>query len=88
MAALQVSVVAADRTVWSGEASLVLARTLEGELAVMPGHTPLMGILAAGEVRVEPVGGTQISADVDHGFLSVENDRVLVVAETASLVGK
>lgn len=85
MAALSVALVAAHETIWEGEASMVIARTLGGELAIMPGHTPLLGILAPGEVRVTPLEGSTISAEVDHGFLSVEQNRVLVVAETAEV---
>ncbi len=76
---------AADRTVWSGEASSVLARTLEGEMGVLPGHTPVLGILAEGEVRITPVDGAVVSAEVDGGFLSVDGNRVLVVAEHATV---
>ena len=79
--ALTVELVAADRTVWSGEATSVLARTLDGEIGILAGHTPLLGILAPGEVKVVAEGGEGVSAEVDGGFLSVENDRVLVVAE-------
>ena len=48
--ALKVELVAADRTVWSGEATMVIARTTEGELGVLPGHAPLLGELAGGGV--------------------------------------
>lgn len=82
---LTVDLVAADRTVWSGEASAVLARTLDGELGILPGHTPLLGVLAPGEVRIKGAEGDSVQAQVDGGFLSVENDRVLVVAEGVEL---
>ncbi|MFV0458761.1 MAG: F0F1 ATP synthase subunit epsilon [Actinomycetales bacterium] len=85
MSSLDVSLVSAHETVWSGAASLVLARTLEGEMAVMAGHTPLLGVLASGEVRITPTDGSQFSAEIDGGFLSVEHDRVLIVAESAEL---
>ena len=85
MSSLEVALVAADRTVWSGEASSVLARTLEGELGVLSGHTPVLGILAEGEVRITPVDGSVFSAEVDGGFLSVDGNRVLVVAEHATV---
>lgn len=85
MATLKVELVAADQTIWSGEASAVMARTTEGELGVMPGHTPLLGVLAPGEVRVTGADGEVVHAQVDGGFLSVENNRVLVVAEGVSL---
>ena len=54
---LKVSVVAADHEVWSGEASMVVARTVEGQIGILAGHEPLLAMLAAGEVRVTLVGG-------------------------------
>ena len=88
MPPLNVELVAADRTVWSGEADRVLARTLDGDLGVLPGHTPHLGVLAPGQVKITPSGGgVDITAEVDGGFLSVENNRVLVVAEQASVDG-
>ena len=85
MAELHVELVAADRTVWSGEASLVVARTTEGELGVMPGHTPILGALVEGEVRITPTSGSGLSATIDGGFLSVEHDRVVLVAESVAM---
>ena len=43
MSTLQVELVAADRKVWEGEAAMVQARTIDGELGILPGHTPLLG---------------------------------------------
>jgi F-type H+-transporting ATPase subunit epsilon len=83
--ALQVELVSADRKVWSGEASMVMARTTDGDLGILTGHAPLLGVLVAGEVRVDPVEGQTMSAQVDGGFLSVEHDRVVVVAEALTV---
>ena len=47
---MQVSLVAADREVWSGEATVVNARTLAGEIGIMADHTPVMSVLASGQV--------------------------------------
>lgn len=85
MATLEVSVVAADHAVWSGEASMVVARTVEGEIGILPGHSPLLAILATGEVRVTLPGGESLKAQAEDGFLSVENDVVMVVARKAEL---
>lgn len=85
MAELHVELVSADRRVWQGEASMVLARTTDGDLGVLPGHTPLLGVLVEGEVSITGAGGQGVTAEVDGGFLSVENDRVLVVAESVSV---
>lgn len=81
MSALQVELVAADRKVWSGEASMVRARTTEGELGIMPAHQPLLGVLVSGEVSIHGDGGVQ-EVTIDSGFLSVEHDRVTIVADS------
>ncbi|ABP56059.1 F0F1 ATP synthase subunit epsilon [Salinispora tropica] len=84
---LHVELVAVEETVWSGEAEMVMARTTEGELGVMPGHAPLLGQLAEpGQVRIKVAGGEQLSYEVAGGFLSVSNQGVTVLAESASPV--
>jgi len=86
MAVLTVSVVSADQEIWSGEASQLIARTTEGEIGILPGHEPLLAILAKGEIRVTAADGSTVTANADDGFLSVENNTVTVVASTAELV--
>ena len=83
---LKVSVVSADHEVWSGEASMVVARTVEGEIGILAGHEPLLAVLATGEVRVTEVGGERLTATAADGFLSFENDTVTIVARNAELV--
>ncbi|GAB3123780.1 F0F1 ATP synthase subunit epsilon [Glaciibacter psychrotolerans] len=85
-APLNVSVVAADHQVWAGEATMVIARTVEGEIGILAGHEPLLAILANGEVRVTLTDGSKITAAADDGFLSVENNQVTIVARKAELV--
>ncbi|HEX2704885.1 MAG TPA: F0F1 ATP synthase subunit epsilon [Candidatus Lustribacter sp.] len=81
MSELQVEMVAADRLVWSGTASMVRARSVDGDLGILPGHAPLLAILSSGDVSVKAVSGPDVSATIDSGFLSVEHDRVTIVAE-------
>lgn len=84
---LHVELVAVEEKVWSGEAEMVVARTTEGELGVLPGHAPLLGQLAEpGQVRIKLPGGQQVSYEVDGGFLSVTGGGVTVLAESATLV--
>jgi F-type H+-transporting ATPase subunit epsilon len=83
---LQVELVAADRRVWTGEASMVRARSMDGELGILPGHTPLLGVLVSGDVVIHGEGGDQ-TATIDSGFLSVEHDRVTIVAESVETSG-
>ena len=86
MAELKVSVVSADREVWSGKAKQIIARTTEGEIGILPGHEPILAILAQGEVRVNTTSGERLVARADDGFLSVENDTVTIVARDAELI--
>lgn len=78
---MKVEVVAADREVWKGEAKQVSARTTEGEVGILTGHSPLLAVLVDGEVRIDPVDGERAEIHVDGGFLSVDSDVVTVVAE-------
>ncbi len=87
MAQLNIEVVAAERRVWSGEAHMVIARTTEGELGVLPGHAPLLGVLGEGTVEIRPEHGTAIEQFLVHGgFLSVADDNVSVLAEDVELI--
>lgn len=85
MAALNVSVVSADREIWSGSASQVIAKTVEGEIGILPGHEPLLAMLAHGEVRVSTLGGDKVKVDAEGGFLSVDHNVITIVASQATL---
>src|SRR5215475_12932094 len=75
--------------VWAGNADRVIAKTLDGDIGVLTGHTPVLGILTAGSVvRIFPegAGGSDwIQAAVGGGFLSVADDKVSFLAREASL---
>jgi len=70
--------------VWSGQATFVSARTIEGDLGVLPGHSPLFGVLVDGTVSIKGVDGTTKEFNVQGGFLSVSNDRVSILTESVS----
>lgn len=89
MAQLQVELVSVEEKIWTGDAEMVVARTTEGELGVLPGHAPLLGQLAEpGQVRIKLAGGEQLSYEVTGGFLSVTGSGVTVLAESASPVSE
>ena len=86
MATLQVELVAVERKIWSGEATMVIARTTEGELGVLPGHAPLLGELAGGGVvTIRSAQGEDVVAAAHGGFLSVTGEGVSILAETAEI---
>jgi F-type H+-transporting ATPase subunit epsilon len=82
---LQVELVAADRTVWSGQASRVIARTTEGDVGVLAHHAPLLSVLVHGVVEIHAEDGDDLVVAVDGGFLSVANNRVSILSENAVL---
>ena len=84
---LNVDLVSAERRVWSGEADFVIARTLDGELGIQPGHISLLGVLAEGfTVRISGgEAGEGIEAAAHGGFLSVSDDNVTILTEIAEL---
>lgn len=83
---MHVELVSVERALWSGDATAVFARTLDGELGILPGHTPLLAALEPGwMVRIEPTDGEEMRVAVHGGFLSVGKDGVSVLAEIAEL---
>ncbi|GAB3277029.1 F0F1 ATP synthase subunit epsilon [Microbacterium sp. MEC084] len=82
---LQVTLVSAEAEVWTGEANLVVAKTTEGEIGFMQGHEPVLAILGDGQVRITQEDGTKVIADARDGFVSMENNRLTIVAGHATL---
>ena len=69
------------------EATMVRARSVDGELGILPGHTPLLGVLVSGDVVIHGEGGEQ-TTNIDSGFISVEHDRVTIIAESVGTAGQ
>ena len=82
MATIQVDIVSAEREIFSGEAEMVFAPALLGELGIAPGHTPLVTRLAPGDVRVKHNDTEQIFY-VSGGLLEVQPEVVTVLSDTA-----
>ena len=80
---LKVEVVTPEKRVWSGEATMVSARTLDGDLGVLPNHTALLGVLADGTVSIKSSDGSVNDFVINGGFISVSNNRVSILGESA-----
>ena len=85
---LHVELVVPDRELWSGEATLVIAKTTEGDIGVLPGHSPVFGILAEGSLVEIVNDDNRVRAAVSGGFLSVADDMVSILAAQAQLGGE
>jgi F-type H+-transporting ATPase subunit epsilon len=83
---MQVDLVSVERQIWSGEAEMVVARTTDGDIGVMPGHAPLLAELKEGfAARIIEPGGEVLGVAVHGGFLSVTKEKVSILAESAEL---
>ncbi len=80
---LSVELVSPTKRVWSGQAEMVSARTVDGDLGILPGHAPLFGVLVDGKVSIKGEDGTRTEFAVQGGFISVAKNRVSILTESA-----
>ncbi|WP_299559865.1 F0F1 ATP synthase subunit epsilon [uncultured Mycolicibacterium sp.] len=84
MADMQVDIVAVEREIWSGKATFLFTRTTAGEIGILPRHIPLVAQLVDDAmVRVEREGEDDLRIAVDGGYMSVTEDGVIILAESA-----
>jgi F-type H+-transporting ATPase subunit epsilon len=82
---LHVELVSPERILYSGEADMVIARTVGGgELAFLTGHAPFVGTLETATVTIRSSSGDEVAA-VHGGFVEVSNDRVTILSDVAEL---
>jgi len=84
-AKLDVEVVSVEKKVWTGEATFLRARTVDGEIGILPGHWDHLSVLAPGGVVDIRTGDGKTLAAVHGGFLLVHDNTVRILAETAEL---
>ncbi len=89
MADMDVSIVAVEREIWSGKGTFVFTRTTSGEIGILPRHIPLVAQLVDDAmVRVEREGEDDLRIAVDGGFMSVTDDGVIILAESAEFASE
>jgi F-type H+-transporting ATPase subunit epsilon len=71
MSGVEVHVVTPEREVWTGQAEIVIARGVDGEVGILTGHAPMMVQLAIGPLRIQADGQPEIAAVIDGGFMHV-----------------
>jgi len=83
---MQVELVSPERTLFTGEATMVQARTLGGgDIAFLSGHAPFIGALAIDQVVIRLTDGTDEVAAVHGGFVSVNDDHIKILSDLAEL---
>jgi F-type H+-transporting ATPase subunit epsilon len=84
----RVELVQPEGELWSGEAELVIARTLDGEIGLLTNHAPVIGVLAEGstvQIRHENAAEPDVYAAVSGGFLSMASNRLSILARQGQL---
>ena len=87
---MQVELVSPERILWSGEADMVITRTLGGgDIAFLPGHAPFVGALGTGVLTIRPsAGGQDEKVAVHGGFVEVSNNTVTILSDVAELASQ
>ncbi|RLT34290.1 MAG: F0F1 ATP synthase subunit epsilon [Chloroflexi bacterium] len=84
---IHLEIVTPERLAYSDEVDMVLVPGIDGELGILPHHTPLVSLLGVGELKIRK-GGNEESFAIVGGFLQVRPDKVVVMAETADLASE
>ena len=85
MATMQVELVSPEKVLFSGEAKMVITRTLDGEIAFLPGHAPFLGALANNHTRITLADDTVLDVAVLGGFVQVSGNTVSILSDVAEL---
>lgn len=86
---MTVEIVSPERVLYSGEAAMVITRTLDGgEIAFQAGHTSFLGALADSHTRIYLLDGTVTGLAVHGGFVEVSDNRVSILSDAAELAGE
>jgi F-type H+-transporting ATPase subunit epsilon len=83
-----VEVVSADAVVWSGEATNIIAKTVDGDIGILANHSPVLAVLVPGGVEIVCPDGTREIVAVESGFMSVSRGRVSILSEYAKMAGE
>ena len=82
---MQVEVVSADAVVWSGEATNIIAKTVDGDIGILANHSPVLAVLVPGGVEIVCPDGAREIVAVEGGFMSVSRGRVSILSEYARM---
>jgi F-type H+-transporting ATPase subunit epsilon len=84
---VEVKLLTPGGVLYHGEAAMVIARTVDGEIGFLAGHSPLLADLARGALRILKQDGSEETFTVDSGFVEVCDNRVVVLSDGAEPAG-
>lgn len=82
---MRVQIVSRAGVEWEGDASSVVVPSQEGEVGILPGHTPMLALLAEGTVRVANDAETHEFKVAGNSFVTVDSDLIYIVVESATV---
>ena len=82
MSKIKLDIVTPEEAIFSDEIDMLVAPGIEGELGILPHHAPLMTVLGIGELIIRNGNDEQYLA-IGGGYLEVQPDRVIVLADAA-----
>ncbi len=82
---IKVEIVTPNSTTLSGEYNMVVVRTLDGEIGILPNHTPLIGTLLEWPVKLKLDGEKDTYVSVSGGFMEVRDNKITILATTAEM---
>jgi F-type H+-transporting ATPase subunit epsilon len=85
VATTEVEVVSPAKVLYTGEAEMVVCRSVDGEIAFLADHVPYLGALDTCVVRLIPESGDETRLAVTGGFVEVRDNRVIILADSAEL---
>ncbi len=85
MKTVQVNIVTPDGPVYDSEVTMVVAKTVTGEMGVLAGHIPMVAPLAIGAVKLNKADGSQELLAVNGGFIEVRPDKISILAPAAEI---
>lgn len=84
---MKLQIVERTGMVFEGEVSSVVVPTVTGEMGILPGHTPVLGVLEPGTVRYTTLAGETNSVHTGAGFVTLDEDEVMVVVDPHDAAG-
>jgi F-type H+-transporting ATPase subunit epsilon len=81
---IRIDIVSAEGEVYTGEATMIFAPAIGGEIGIAPRHAPLLTAMKPGEVRVQTAGGEELLFWVGGGGIEVQPHKVTILADTAA----
>ncbi|MCP1143626.1 F0F1 ATP synthase subunit epsilon [Lysinibacillus endophyticus] len=85
MKTVQVNIVTPDGPVYDSEVAMVIAKTVSGEIGVLPGHIPMVAPLAISAVTLKKDNGSSEVVAVSGGFIEVRPDKISILAPSAEV---